>query len=519
MIAMNNAADIAVSPDTEPVALPLLDADRCYRALKSKDARFDGRFFVGVKTTGIYCRPICPARTPKRQNVSFYACSAAAEQAGFRPCLRCRPEASPGTPAWAGTSATVSRALRHIETGLLDHASVADLADRLGIGERHLRRLFLEHLGASPVSVAQSRRLLFAKKLIDETSLSMTRIAHDSGFGSLRRFNAAMKATYGVSPSRLRRADSGRVHQQELVLRLPYRAPFDWRHAIGFLAARAITGVEWVSPDAYHRAVQIDDRFGVIGVTASQAGDWLLLRVPPTLSPHLVHIVARVRRLFDLSADPSAIATVLSVDAELRRFVRRRPGLRVPGAWQGFETAVRAIVGQQISVKGATTILGRLVARFGTPLPDGAANGASERLTHAFPAAEVLAVADLTRLGMPSSRAAAISTLAAAVSDGQFSLEDPFGLEEAVARLCVLPGIGRWTAEYIAMRALGEPDAFPAGDLGLRRALQGLGTRPSERELRARAEAWSPWRAYAAMYLWTAGPGASSSSRRKETRS
>jgi AraC family transcriptional regulator of adaptative response / DNA-3-methyladenine glycosylase II len=480
----------------------LLDPDRCYRALRSRDARFDGRFFTGVKTTGVYCRPICPARTPKRENVLFYACAAAAEDAGFRPCLRCRPEASPGTPAWSGTSATVARALRHIEAGALDRAGVAELAARLGIGERHLRRLFLDHLGASPVSVAQSRRLLFAKKLINETSLSMTRIAYDSGFGSLRRFNAAVKSSYGVSPSALRRGKRSDSDTHEIALRLPYRPPFDWRQMIGFLAPRAIVGVESVDRETYRRSVRFGDDCGVVTVTAPQA-DWLLLRVPSALSPYLVHIVARMRRVFDLGADPSVIGAALATDPELRARVRRCPGLRVPGAWQGFETAVRAIVGQQVSVKGATTILGRIVARYGSPMTPDVVDGSHGAPTRTFPSAEALAQADLTGLGMPSVRAAAIGTLAAAVADGRLSLEEPVGLEETIDHLRALPGIGRWTAEYIAMRASGEPDAFPAGDLGLRRALEGTGGRPSERELRARSAAWRPWRAYAAMYLWS----------------
>lgn len=492
------------------------DEERYYRALKSRDPRFDGQFFIGVTSTGVFCRPVCPARTPKRENIRLYACAAAAEAGGFRPCLRCRPEASPGTPAWLGTSATVSRALRHIEAGALDRCDVGTLAAKLGIGERQLRRLFLDHLGTSPVAVAQTRRLLFAKKLIDETSMPMTRIAMDSGFSSLRRFNAAVKNVYGVSPSELRKRRLGvagnareETQTKELTLKLPYRSPLAWRELLAFLQLRAMAGVEWISDDAYHRTVRLGDDVGVVhvarGRNASKIGgsDHLLLRVPPQLSPHLVYIVDRMRRVFDLRADPHEIASVFRRDSELGPRVKRVPGLRVPGAWSGFEIGVRAILGQQVSVKGATTLIGRLVDSFGVRLPVGMANGRSAHLTHTFPDASRLADADVSVIGLPKARANAVRALAGAVADGEIALDDPAGLDETVAALEALPGIGRWTAEYIAMRALGEPDVFPAGDLALRRTLASDGVMPSEHALRERSQTWRPWRAYAVLYLWT----------------
>jgi AraC family transcriptional regulator of adaptative response / DNA-3-methyladenine glycosylase II len=482
-----------------------LDAERYYRALKSRDARFDGRFFIGVTSTGVFCRPICPARTPKRENIRLYACAAAAEASGFRPCLRCRPEASPGTPAWLGTSATVSRALRHIEGGALDRGSVEELAGRLGIGDRQLRRLFLDHLGASPVAVAQTRRLLFAKKLINETDLPMTSIAFDSGYSSLRRFNSAVKQVYGTSPSELRRRRRSKIEttSKELVLKLAYRAPFAWSELLAFLEQRTVGGVEWVGDDAYYRTVVFGDAIGVINVSHVPERNQLALRVPTELSAHLAHIVERVRRIFDLGADPYEIATALGKDRDLGPRIKKVPGLRVPGAWSGLETGVRAILGQQVTVKGATTLISRLVGAFGTPLPEGAANGHAAYLTHTFPTAERLADADVATIGIPKARANAVRELARAMLDERVRLDEPIGLEETVASLEALPGIGRWTAEYISMRVLGEPDAFPAGDLVLRRVLTRDEKKPSERELRALSEAWRPWRAYAVLYLWS----------------
>ncbi|MEE8580809.1 MAG: AlkA N-terminal domain-containing protein [Myxococcota bacterium] len=479
-----------------------LDAERCYRALASRDARFDGRFFTGVLTTGIYCRPICPAPTPKRKNVRFFACAAAAADAGLRPCLRCRPEASPGTPAWLGTSASVSRALRLIDEGALDQAGIGELANRLGMGERHLRRLFDTHLGASPLAVAQTRRVHFAKKLLDETDLPMTEVAFGAGFSSVRRFNAAIRSTYGRSPSELRaRARvQGRSSGATLELRLSFRPPFDWNSLTAFLAVRAIPGVEAVGPEAYRRTIRIDGEAAILEVHHLEQEGCLRLRVPAAAARSLVTIAERVRCLFDLGADPNQVTAHLGCDPGLRRRLRRRPGLRVPGAWDGFELAVRAILGQQVSVARATSLSGELVRHYGEPLSD-----PDDGLVALFPTAAVLAEADIAGLGlMPGARAESIRALAAAVRDGTLNLDAPLELESAVAQLMALPGIGPWTAGYIAMRALREPDAFPSGDLGLRRAAAAAGSLPlPPRELEERAEAWRPWRAYAAMALWS----------------
>ena len=477
-----------------------LDPTPCYQAMLRRDRHFDGRFFVGVRTTGVYCRPICPAPTPKRENVQFYACAAAAEAAGFRPCLRCRPETSPGTPAWLGSSAVVSRALRLIRDGALDGGDVEQLAARLGIGGRQLRRLFDKHLGASPAAVARARRLHFARVLIDETDVAMTEIAFSAGFNSVRQFNHAVRLTFARSPRQLRarRLRPGPVRGSEgLTVRLAYRPPFDWPGLLRFLAGRATPGVEVVRDGTYQRTLAIDDAAGWFSVEAEpgQAALRLCLHLPDCAAA--LPVVERVRRMFDLTADPSAVAAHLRRSTALRALVDAAPGLRVPGAWDPFELTVRAILGQQVTVKGATTLAGRLVAAFGRPVALG------DGLTHLFPTAAVLADADVAAMGMPRARAETVRALARAVADGSLVLDAPLGLDDALQRLCAVPGIGPWTAHYVAMRAFGEPDAFPAGDLGLRSALgNGAGPLAEAAVVRA-AEAWRPWRAYAALHLWS----------------
>ncbi len=505
-----------------------LDQDICYRALSSRDRRFDGRFFTGVSSTGVYCRPVCPARTPKRRNCTFFPSAAAAEEAGYRPCLRCRPETSPGTPAWLGSSATVSRALRLIGEGALDHAGVEELAARLGVGSRHLRRLFDRELGASPLAVAQTRRVHFAKQLLDETFLPMGHVALAAGFPNVRRFNAAMRKSYGRSPTELRRRagtgpaqiSSGPGSTGSFPLRLAYRPPYDWEALVSFLAPRAIPGVEQFDEGVYRRTVTFGSAAGIIEVRPVPAASCFELRAPVVFSSVLLPITERVRELFDLGADLEPITRQLSADPQLAPCVRARPGLRLPGAWDRFELAIRAILGQQVSVKGATTLAGRIVRAFGEPLvgdprdPEERTRSSrfdlrSEkkssgegRLTHLFPTPEALAEADLAAVGLPRSRAETIRRLAMAVREGELELEFAAGLEEAVQRLIAVPGIGAWTAQYIAMRALREPDAFPASDLGLLRAV-GSGSEPmTPRALTGRAEAWRPWRAYAAMHIW-----------------
>jgi AraC family transcriptional regulator of adaptative response / DNA-3-methyladenine glycosylase II len=428
--------------------------------------------------------------------------AAAAFEAGYRPCLRCRPEAAPGSAAWAGTSATVRRALRLIDDGALDRAGVAALAARLGIGDRHLRRLFLEHTGASPLAVAQARRVLFAKRLIDETGLSMTDVAAASGFASVRRFNDAIRRTYGCPPTSLRARRGARCATTTLRLRLAYRAPFDWDGMLAYFALRATPGVEVVRDGRYWRSFELAGARGVLEVECDEASAHVVAAFHLATGPApLIQVCERLRRMFDLEADSGEIAAHLGSDARLRRAWLRRPGLRVPGAWDPLELAVRAVLGQQVSVKGATTLAGRLVEKFGSALdalPDGGP-------THLFPEAEVLAQAALEAIGLPRARAEAIRALAGAVADGSVDLQLGADPARSIASLKALPGIGEWTAQYVAMRALREPDAFPASDLGLRRALapKGGDKLPTAREVEAMADAWRPCRAYAAVALWS----------------
>ncbi|MFI5014423.1 MAG: AlkA N-terminal domain-containing protein [Hyphomicrobiales bacterium] len=480
-----------------------MDAQACYRAMSTRDARFDGRLFIGVKTTGIYCRPICPARTPKRENVLFYATAAAAQAAGFRPCLRCRPETSPELAFWRGTSNTVSRALALIEAGALDDADVERLAERLGVGGRQLRRLFRQHLGASPLAVAQTRRVLLAKQLIHETHLPMAELAHAAGFGSIRRFNETFQRLFGRPPASLRRAsaqEAGRAATDRLTVSLTYRPPYDFDAMLEFLAARAIPGVEEVAGTRYARSIAIGKDHGVLTVEPGERHRLSVSIRFPRLSA-LAIIIARIRRVFDLAADPAVIGEHLSQDQFLAPLVAARPGLRVPGGWDGFELAARAILGQQITVPAATGLAGKLVRAHGIPLPESLASP-FQGLTHVFPPPERLAGADLASLGVPKARALALSSLATAVAADPQIFGPARGLEEAVAKLRSLAGVGEWTAQYIAMRELREPDAFPAADIGLMRALAVGGRRPTPAELLARAEGWRPWRAYAALHLW-----------------
>lgn len=481
-----------------------LDDDACYRAISARDARFDGRLFGGVKTTGIYCRPICPARTPKRENVVFFWSAAAAQEAGFRPCLRCRPDIAPDLAAWRGTSSTVSRALSLIEMGALDRADVEALAARLGVGDRQLRRLFRRHLGTSPIAVAQTRRVLLAKQLIHDTRLTMTEVALAAGFGSVRRFNETFRKLFDREPRALRRLGPPSTGSNgEVTILLPYRPPYDWPAMFSFLKARAVPGIEVVANGVYARTIEVAGAHGAILVQPSE-NDALRATIRfPRLST-IPLIIARLRRLFDLAADPQAIGKQLAEDPALAPLVAARPGLRVPGAWDGFELAVRALLGQQNAVAAAAGLAGKLVARHGTRLKSPALGVAG--LTHVFPTAEQLVSVDLSNIGVPMRRAAALSSLAAAVAADPEIFGPRRGLEDAVEQLRRLPGLGKWNAQYIAMRELREPDAFPAADIGLIRAMADRrGRRPTAREVLARAERWRPWRAYAAQHLWTAG--------------
>jgi AraC family transcriptional regulator of adaptative response / DNA-3-methyladenine glycosylase II len=516
------------------------DAELCYRAIASRDPRFDGRFFTGVRTTGIYCRPICPARTPKRENVTFFACAAAAEEAGFRPCRRCRPDTAPGTPEWNGTSASVSRGLRLIQQGALDEADVSMLAERLGMGERHLSRLFGEHLGASPVTVAQTRRTHFARKLIEETDLSMAEIAFASGFGSVRRFNALIRDRFGFTPTELRRTrrkgttrDAAHGPKESrssrntarrpnasctsrdgdrLALRLSYRPPFDWDGILAFQAKRLIPGVEQIRDHGYERTFAMGETTGRLRVTHAPEERALLLTVSSIPPRKLLWLVETTRHVFDLHADPMCVTRHFDSDPMLGPFIGLAPGLRVPGAWDGFELAVRAILGQQITVRAATTLAHRLVARLGNPLEKSGETPSVSELHMLFPRPEIVANADLSGLGIPGSRIAAIQSLARAVADERLTLDPAAPADETRRRLLEIPGIGAWTVEYIMMRAVRDPDAFPAGDIVLRRICS-TGSAPlSEKQLMKRAEPWRPWRAYSVLHLWRAASRAATAS-------
>jgi AraC family transcriptional regulator of adaptative response / DNA-3-methyladenine glycosylase II len=473
------------------------DDDACYRALTARDARFDGLFFVAVRTTGIYCRPVCTAKTPRRNSCRFFASAALAEQAGFRPCLRCRPELAPGHAPVDGARTIAHAAAARIEAGALSGGGhLEDLAASLRLSSRQLRRAVRQELGVSPVELAQTNRLLLAKRLIAETQLPMAQVAFAAGFESVRRFNALFRSHYRLTPSTLRRSASKAAATDSLRLTLAYRPPLDWKAMLRFLAARAIAGVECVADGAYHRTLAIGEHRGWLSVSQVVGRQLLAIDLATALAPALPSILVRLRNLFDLDARPEVIAEHLALDPLLAKSVKRRPGLRVPGAVDSFELAMRAILGQQISVRGASTLAGRVAQRYGepieTPLP---------RLNRLAPTAEALAaarLATLAGLGLPGARAECLRTLARVVVRGEIDLEPGVDPTAVIARLVELPGIGPWTAQYLAMRALRWPDAFPAGDLGLVKAAR----LRSAKALESAAEQWRPWRAYAAMHLW-----------------
>ena len=487
----------------------MLDPEACYRALRARDERFDGRFFVAITTTGIYCRPVCPARPAKAVHCRFFPSAAAAQEAGFRPCLRCRPETAPDTPAWRAASTTVSRGLSLIAEGELDGegTSVDALAERLGVGERQLRRLFQQHLGASPIAVAQTRRVLFAKHLLHETQLPMSEVAFAAGFGSVRRFNEVFRALYERPPSALRRprrasATTSAGTSAGVTVKLRYRAPYDWQAMLHHLRTRAIDGVERVEGDRYVRTATHGTEVGVIEI--AHLGDEhslaATLRFPSVRGLSL--LVTRIRRMFDVGADLTPIRAHLSEDPLLAPLVMARPGLRVPGAFDGFELAVRAILGQQISVEAARRLAAELVRLCGRPI---ATADRETALGWVFPSPAAVASADLSTLPMPAARQRALVAIARAALDDPQLFSPLDSVEDTVARLSAIRGVGPWTASTIAMRAAREPDAFPATDAGLLRgAATLLGARPSVTELSRHAERWRPWRAYAAQHLWAA---------------
>jgi len=471
-----------------------LDSDICYRALKARDARFDGRFFVAVSSTRIYCRPVCTVKPPKRENCSFYPSAAASEAAGYRPCLRCRPELAPGNSSVDATSRLAQAAASLMEDRTLDEAGLDSVAVQLGISDRHLRRAFGTEFGVSPVQFAQTQRLLLAKRLLTDTALPLTEVAFASGFGSVRRFNALFKQRYRLQPGQLRRHASASASADVLKFELSYRPPYDWPAVRAFLGARAVAGVESVEGSCYRRTVRIPaggkEHCGWIEVAPAQKKPALRVTVSASLAKVLPPVLSRTKALMDLSCHPEEIAQALGAIA------KRHPGLRVPGAFDGFEVAVRAILGQQVSVTAARTVAGRFAAAFGDPIETPFAE-----LATVFPTAQQivdLPHGRIARLGMPGARARTIVALARAVANGELVLMPNADVEATLDRLRALPGVGEWTAQYIAMRALAWPDAFPHTDLGVMKAL----AETDARRVLAAGEAWRPWRAYAVMHLW-----------------
>ncbi|MDO8179593.1 MAG: AlkA N-terminal domain-containing protein [Undibacterium sp.] len=467
-----------------------------YRAVVAKDTRFDGVFFTGIKTTGIYCRPVCSAKTPRASSCVFFSSAAAAEASGFRPCLRCRPELAP----YALQQNLAYGVWQKITAGALNDGNIEQLAEQVGLSSRQLRRVLLQEFGVSPVELAQTQRLLFAKKLLQETHLPMTELAYAAGFGSVRRFNALFEQRYKMTPGSIRRA--AQEESEGLVLRLAYRPPYAWDALLAYLGGRAMPGLEAViDRNAYARSVQMDGKTGWIKLTHLPERGQLALQVAPSLSTVLMPLLAKVRTQFDLEANPTVIQSHLQADALLAQQMVLTPGLRVPGAFDIFELAIRAVLGQQVSVAGATTVSGRLVRAFGDAITTPFAG-----VTHHFPAPALLAqlpVEEIATIGVPKSRAATIQNLARFALAGGLQRKIGASADAVVADLKTVGGIGEWTAQYIALRALRFPDAFPAGDLGLQKAAAiAPESRITEKQLLQRAQAWSPWRSYAALLLW-----------------
>lgn len=478
-----------------------LDHEVCERARLSRDSRFDGKFFTAVKTTGIFCRSICPAPLAKKENVIYFPTAAEAMEAGFRPCLRCRPEAAPGYSAWHGSSDMVKRALGMIRQGFLNDFSVEQLAEKLGISTRHMSRLFNENLGIPPVKIARHQKVMFAKKLLFETDLSITHIALASGFGSIRQFNETFRSSLGISPSRIRKEMDAKTSliPAPVKLEISYRPPFDWQEMLCFLRPRVIPGVEYVGTDQYGRSFQLDKNCrGWLEVKDNPGRNSLKLTLSVNRLEKLMTIVQRVRDMFDLDHDPMAVEKTLSEDEHLRDVVAKYPGMRVPGAWDPFEFAIRAILGQKISVKGASTLAGRIAGQYGQKF----SSEPHEGITCFFPQPWELQGADLSKIGVTKKREETLTGFVNAVLNRYVSLEHGQDLKSFTESFTSLSGIGHWTAHYLAMRALRIPDAFPHSDLGIRKALASEGKLPTSGDILKVAERWRPWRAYGALYLW-----------------
>jgi AraC family transcriptional regulator of adaptative response / DNA-3-methyladenine glycosylase II len=472
-----------------------LSSSEHYKAFVGKDARFDGRFVAGATSTGVYCRPSCTAKKPAAENTVFFERPAQAEEEGFRACRKCRPDSTPGTPAWNGTSTTVARALRLIEDGLLDHASIDALCERLGIGARQLRRLFKKHLGTTPVHVARIRRARFARRLIETTGLSMAHVAQAAGFGSVRRFNAVMTEVYGCPPTALRKNPGKSASGLEL--QIPIGGSFPWMRMLQFLEPWTASGVEQIVEDRYYRTASFGPAAGEVCISYEPEHNALRVRVSNSLAGHLLDVVSGVRRLFDIDAQTSVISTHLGSDPALRACIEATPGLRVPGAFDHFETAVMMLLNQHIRPEEAGELMDRIVEKYGKRIET-----SQPSLTHVFPTPYALSTARLEAVGVPKRRSRSIQALAKAVHEGALRLDGTPSLDAATEGLRSIADLGATTAEYIAMRVYREPDAFPPNNPWLRKALSHNGTPISLQELEGRAESWRPWRAYAAMYLW-----------------
>ncbi len=476
----------------------VIDFEHCYRAVQSRDVRFDGAFYTAVASTGIYCRPSCPARAPKRENVDFFPSAAAAQAAGFRACKRCRPEAAPGSPEWNVRADVVGRAMRLIQDGVVDRDGVSALAQRLAFSERHLNRQLVAEVGAGAQALARAQRNHSARALLESTRLPVSEVALAAGFSSIRQFNEAFRSAFGATPTEVRRArpaGASAAAAGSIELRLAYRPPGDVEGLLGFLGERAVAGVEEYAGGVYRRTLALPHGEGIVELWPGDGH--VRCRLALTDLRDLGAAVQRCRRLLDLDADPLAIAAVLGADPLLRPLVEKAPGRRVPGHVDGAELAVRAVLGQQISVAGARTLAARIVARYGRRL-----SRPSGSLTHHFPEPTVLAAVDPVELPVPRSRARALRALAQALTGGSLGLDPGADRDDAHARLLELPGIGPWTASYVAMRALGDPDAFLPSDLGVRHAVERLGRAGAPADVERLAECWRPWRAYATQHLW-----------------
>lgn len=483
----------------------ILDPDICHKALSSRDPRFDGKFFVGVKSTGVYCRPVCPAPTALAKNCRFYTQAAAAELDGFRPCLRCFPESSPGRPAVGISSNTVRKALHIIEHHRDQTLQIENLAASVGVSDRHLRRVFIKHLGVSPMQLIKTRRVQLAKKLIGETPLTMSRIAMIAGFPNTRQFNTEIRNSYNKTPTELRRGTYFKDHSS-LSLKLAYRPPLDWQQIENYMQLRLMDGVENFSNGTFQRVLKLGDTIGVIEVKNDPANNLLNVKIPSAFWRHIPEILSRVRTLFDLNSDSTALEKSLGKDKHLRGIVARQNGMRVLGCWSFFELTVRTIIGQQVSVAGAATVNRRLIERAGEAIP-ASIREANEhwpaKITTLYPSAEKILAANFDAIGMPTARTKTVKAFSQAYVDGEFNQFATESAEETMSNLTNIKGIGKWTANYVAMRALRDPDAFPAADLGLIKAYRAIShSNVSAAELLEISQQWRPWRAYAAMHLW-----------------